>query len=565
MEEKCNDCYSIFRNEKLLLRHQEIAKYCQQYKNVIFTCSKCLFSTKGIKNINFHTESCNITTSELLDNQILTFQKRILELEEEVKNFKISSSEMKEKLSTQVRLEKFKNKIYTRLIEENTQIKISDILTEEEDGIHVYNGNSNIPIYIQDIIKNKEGFTIKKLSPQKEQKNSSIKKISSKRSRTRDSAKDVLEPSEDIKSKKQSYRSIKSCIPIVSEFSVQDLSMKFDLIDSKNEKILEEFGNLEEARKSFIECFDKLKQSRVYTKILEDLSRKRMNIFARMSLSDYQNLLSEHIRTIEDIFREKNYTDKKSTNIISKGLTSLESRLISYGNYTQSHLEIDEIEKLDKVLDLGKQSSKQYIVYNSLTIFNCFYNYGVILFPIKKNLERYLFNSYDLWNIIYLPLPKNTDGDPYSFYVLDRISKEKRYWKMDCRLEDLSSNIISNLLPYMISMFRKLYRDVFGDNDFRKDFSSKCQLTECDCEQLLQNIITVGQPKEFYNIVRTIVKNKATYTPTENDKFNLYGDDALQRKRFHDKEDVDLVDIIKQLFDDISSEEAVDFYRSRTI
>ena len=50
----------------------------------------------------------------------------------------------------------------------------------------------------------------------------------------------------------------------------------------------------------------------------------------------------------------------------------------------------------------------------------------------------------------------------------------------------------------------------------------------------------------------------------ENDKFNLYGDDSLQRKRFHDKEDVDLVDIIKQLFDDISSEQAVDFYRIRT-
>ena len=555
MEEKCNDCYSIFRNEKLLLRHKEIAKYCQQYKHVIFTCSKCLFSTKGIKNINLHLESCNIALSEKPDDPISTFQKRILELEEEVKNIKNTSSELKEKLSTQIRLEKFKNKFYTHLIEENTQIKISDILTEEEDGIHVYNGNSNIPIYIHDVIKNKEGFIIK-------EPNIFDKKLL-KRSRSRDSANNAAP--EISESKKQSYRSIKSCIPTTSEFSLQDLSIKINLVDSKNQKILEEFGNLEETKKSFNECFEKLKQSRVYTKILEDLARKRMNIFARMSLSDYQNLLSEHIRTIEDIFREKNYADKKSISIISKGLTSLESRLISYGNYTQSHLEIDEIEKLDKVLDLAKQSSKQYTVYNSLTIFNCFYNYGVILFPIKKNLERYLFNSYDLWNIIYLPLPKNTDDDPYSFYVLDRISKEKRYWKMDCRLEDLSSNLISNVLPYMISMFRKLYRDVFGDNDFRKDFSSKCQITECDCEQLLQNIITVGQPKDFYNIVRTIVKNKATYTPTENDKFNLYGDDSLQRKRFHDKEDIDLVDILKQLFDDISSEEAVDFYRSRTI
>ena len=83
---------------------------------------------------------------------------------------------------------------------------------------------------------------------------------------------------------------------------MQDLSIKFNLVDSKKEKILENFGNLEEAKKNFNECFEKLKQSRVYTKILEDLSRKRMNIFARMPLSDYQNLVSEHIRTIEDIF-----------------------------------------------------------------------------------------------------------------------------------------------------------------------------------------------------------------------------------------------------------------------
>jgi hypothetical protein len=52
--------------------------------------------------------------------------------------------------------------------------------------------------------------------------------------------------------------------------------------------------------------------------------------------------------------------------------------------------------------------------------------------------------------------------------------------------------------------------------------------------------------------------------PTENDKFNLTGDDALQRRRFQEKEDVDLAEAIKLLFDGISSEDAVDFVRSRT-
>jgi hypothetical protein len=283
-----------------------------------------------------------------------------------------------------------------------------------------------------------------------------------------------------------------------------------------------------------------------------------------MSLASYKNLLSEQIRMMESIFREKNYTEKKSSTIISNGLTALESRLLSYGSYTQTHIEIDEIQKLEISLELEKYSPKEYVQYDSVAFVNYFHNYGLVLFSLKKNLERYLFNRYDFWNVVYLQLPKNTKDDPYSFYILERVTKEKRYWKMDCRLEDLSSNLISSILPIMVGMFRKLYKDVFGDNDFRNDFSSKCQITECDCEQLLQNIILISKPKEFYNLVREMVVNKATYIPTENDKFNLYGDDSLQRKRFHDKEDVDLVDIIKQLFDDITSVQAVDFYRSRT-
>lgn len=68
---------------------------------------------------------------------------------------------------------------------------------------------------------------------------------------------------------------------------------------------------------------------------------------------------------------------------------------------------------------------------------------------------------------------------------------------MDCRLEDLSGNLSFNILPYMIDMFEKIIKTFLEIMIFRSDFSKKCQLTECDCEQLLQNIILVGQPKNF--------------------------------------------------------------------
>lgn len=549
----------------------------QNNDQIIFVCKKCLFSNNTEQIVVNHNKNC--------DGILNICPEKITSLGENIKLLNKTT----ENLSAQLVLERFKNKIYRSLIENNTSICISNILTEKEDGLHVWTGTGILPVHVHELSREEQGVVVnsvvtKKLSPQKimtEEETTLSPKIVRKpppkisnnilqsklpeiESKIKDEA---MDSTDDLsKSRKQSYRSIKTYLGglIQEEPTEQEKINKISLVDSKIHHILEGFEDLKDVEKSFQDTFIALKQSRIYTKILSDLAGKRLSIFGRMSLASYQNLLSEQIRMMESIFREKNYTEKKSSTIISKGLTPLESRLISYGSYTQTHIEIDEIQKLEISLELEKYSPKEYVQYDSVVFINSFHNYGLVLFSMKKNLERYLFNRYDFWNVVYLQLPKNNKDDPYSFYILERVTKEKRYWKMDCRLEDLSSNLISSILPIMIGMFRKLYKDVFGDNDFRNDFSSKCQITECDCEQLLQNIILISQPKNFYNLVREMVVSKATYIPTENDKFNLYGDDSLQRKRFHDKEDVDLVDIIKQLFDDITSVQAVDFYRSRT-
>ena len=578
MGEQCEFCLTEFTNLKYLQRHQSVIKYCHNYKYVIFTCRKCNFSTRGIKNIDTHIKNCKSTTIPVED-PVYELQKRIKELEEEVQAYKTNLTTLKDslekddELTTRLRLERFKNQIYRHIIEKNTSIRLGDVLVEEEEGVHVYNiQGGNIPVFIHEHIKGEEGLDITqqlpglRLGAMKEEKKAPEKKTSEKKAPEKNVqiVTDIPVMEEEKSKRKQTYRSIKSCIKLVSEISDKDLNMNIDLVDAEIRNQMEEFGNLEEVKESFKATFSTLKQSRIYTKILRDLREKRSRIFGRMSISAYQDLVYEHIRTIEDIFRDKNYTTKKSTFIISRGLSPLESRLTAYGNYTESHLEVDEIQRLGTVLDLGSDHEKEHVPFEDAKIRDYFSNYSVVLFSIRQNIRRYLFNRYGFHNVVYLPLPKNTEDDPYSFYVLERVNKDKRYWKMDCRLENLSTSLITDVLPYMVSMFRRLYRDVYGDNEFRSDYASKCQITECDCEQLLQNIIMMGQPKEFCIVLREIVKNKSTYKPTENDKFNLYGDDSLQRKRFQEKEEVDLVEIIKQLFDGISSEEAVDFYRSRT-
>jgi hypothetical protein len=627
MGEQCEFCWSNFKTIKYLEHHQKTTKYCEKYKNVVFTCCKCNYTTRGIKNIDKHINTCKATGS--CDNPFTDLKQKIADLEAEISSYKNldfngkTSSKKEEELEILLRLERFKNQLYLNIIEKNTRIRIDDIMVEKENGIHIYDfQGGNIPIFVHEISKNIEGVTVnsvpkettslshdiesvdndfqesaesinddikEKDSESKEKDNDTREKDSDTREKDSDTrekdSNNLIEKiiehidekvtqhvSENLtehlddqknKAKKQNYRSVKSCIELVPERNIEEKEFTIQLIDIDIRQQIDNFSSLEESQKIFNNCFNTLKQSRIYTKILGDLREQRWKVFGGISAKEYEKLILDHIKIIEGIFHDKNYSEKKSSSIILKGLSPLESRLTGYGNYTTSHLEVDEIQRLDLALDLHIDKTKDYTPFDGVKVCEYLHNYGSVLFPIRKSIYRYFFNLYGFNNVVYIALPKNTDEDPYSFYILDRVNKDKRYWKMDCRLENIVSSVITNVLPYMISMFRKLYRAVYDDNDYRMHYNNKCQITECDCEQLLQNILLLGQPKEFRNLIRKIVKEKSTYKPTEKDKFNLYGDDALQRKRFQEKEDTDLVEIIKQLFDGITSEEAVDFYRSR--
>lgn len=537
----CEYCLTRFVTSRYLEYHQKFAKYCHTYRYIVFTCTKCNFTTRGIRNIEKHAKCCDKEVQ--LANPIVGLQKRILELEKENQTYQqklnkqIQHEQKIRSLESQLILTIFKCNLYKHIIENNTSIKLGDVMEEKEDGVYIYE-SGKIPIFINSYVKENEGFEIiGKKSPRKTPKKS-----------------------EECKAKKQNYRSIKTCIDLAPE---EDKNITIDNIDANIQEKMNQFGDPDVVQNSFETCFSKLKQSRVYTKILDELKAHRWTLFGRFSISEYTDLVTNHIDVINKIFNQKNYNEKKSISIISKSLSPLESRLVRFSGYTTQVMEAEEIQRLDTVLDLHVPSDKEFVVFDQEMVSKRFHNYGSVLFSLNKNIKRFLLNIYGYPNIIYLPLPKNNPGDPYSFYYLERIHKEKRYWKMDCRLEDFSTYLISTILPYMVSIFRRLYYDIFEDNEFRSNYSTNCQVTEFDCEQLLQNILYLAQPKEFCNLMRNIIKDNSSYTPTENDKFNLYGDDSLQRKRFQEKEDTDVVEIIKQLFDGISSEDAVDFYRSR--
>jgi hypothetical protein len=103
---------------------------------------------------------------------------------------------------------------------------------------------------------------------------------------------------------------------------------------------------------------------------------------------------------------------------------------------------------------------------------------------------------------------------------LEKIKEDKRCWKMECRLEDFSTDFADNVLPYCISLFRKIYKDVFEDNIYRPDYMTKSQILEFDCEQLVQNIILLAQPIKVFSLspkaiqVLTVKKSSTSFGST---------------------------------------------------
>ena len=520
-EYRCDSCWGDFKTEKYLASHKATADYCKRYKDNLFFCRKCGFVTKGVKNIEAHNRECK----EEGEHSVTA-----------IKAPKRTGTVLK--LKRLLQLERLKSRVYKALIESNTNINLGDTVAEEKDGLHVYTGDKDLRLVLHQFEK--------ELPPEIEAEKTSTT------------------PVRPPELKKHTYRPPTSYLERVSEPNAADVLAKIEKIDAMDAKSQEAFAEPCEVEGKFAPLMQSVRDSRIYSKPLGELQKVRWSLFGKLQLPEYTNLVKEQVRELEGIFLAKHQPEKRTQTAILKALTHLESRLVSYPGYTAFQLDVEQQQRLAQVLELSANHDQMFVPWDLKTFCEQFYNYGVVVFPLERMLRWFLFNKYDFWNVIYLPLPKSSDDDPYSFYVLRAIgNNETRRWDMDCRLDDFSCDLIAGLLPHMIETFRKLYRDAFGDNDFRPRYTEDCHFTGEDCEQLAQNIVLLAQPRKFCAKLRAVVKDRATYQPTEKDKFNIFGDDSLQRKNFQTDDNPEIGDVVKQLFDEMSTDDAVDFYRAR--
>ena len=306
------------------------------------------------------------------------------------------------------------------------------------------------------------------------------------------------------------------------------------------------------------EMFERVRTTKTFSKTISDIQKKRVLLMSIMSISKFKETCELHISTLNEIFISKGFSDKKIESQITKALSSIEMRLLKHPGYFNSHLDVDDKQNIVKVLGI-QQETTQGGSFQPSDIARSLMNYGSVIINMKTNLTR-IIGSHK--NIIYVDKPSSNKTDPFSFYTLSSSDDKKMNWVMDCRLEELTTSIRDDILPFLISTFKELYFDVFGDNVYRKDYKERCPLTECDCQQLLTNIYTMSSNNTLNTMLKNIVRESSTHVPIKGvDKFNISSDDQMQKQRWKTFCD-ESTECARLLFDEISNEDAIEFEKT---
>lgn len=478
-----------------------------------------------------------------------SLSSQVLSLEEQRNNFKKKYQELEtliqtkndtiSKLKLALRLERFKSHLFSQIITQNTDIKISDIYQDTEDGIQVTNfQGGNIPVIVHDFLQESKTYSI--------------------------SAKKKTE-----KQPGKNFRTVKNHIELVEE-NPEFQEQKIKEVEDAMEEIVQE-NNLDVSYKETIEAietlFEEVVKNRIYKKFLLNMKEYRSKLLGKLDLPEYIKLIKTHISRLEAIFTKKKYDPKKIVSTIMISLSSLDQRLVSYGQYYNSAVEPDDIQKLKICLKVNMDYPKRYVPFVQTDLCHKICNYSLCLSTLREISKRILVNPFGFPNLVYLHLEKSTPDDLYSFYSLEKIDPTgKRCWKMECRLDELSKFISEQIRMYCITLFRKIYCDIFSDNIYRDDYMEKAPAAQQDCEQLLVNILGLSRAKSFCNMVRSLVAKYSTIQPSKIDKFNFTRDDPIVKKNFLQEEDDNksLTVVVQRLFDDISVEDAEKVWQSRT-
>jgi len=335
----------------------------------------------------------------------------------------------------------------------------------------------------------------------------------------------------------------------VKEVKPRSVEVKQRPIDVKEVKIVDTGISTRDQTSTILNGLST--SGRTYIRVINKAKSLRTKSMGRFKDVDgYVELCQANRGIITTELTSKNLTPNKINAVVSRSFTPLELRLMQCGRYWETTITGDETAQLQLAL---KEWQPTYATYSEIC--QELLNYGSVITNIRDNMTRVFTCDVQGAHSVVVYAPRDDESGSHEFYRRGRDGA----WVMDCRLEELTTAIASNLIEYLVSMFRRLYMDIFGDNDYRDDYRGVCQLTECDCEQLLSNLFVCTDEYRFNQIVRGVVETSARYVMGSTDEINMRSDDQFQYKRFPIRDDSFISSITRRLFDKITPDECIIF------
>ena len=330
--------------------------------------------------------------------------------------------------------------------------------------------------------------------------------------------------------------------------------------DRKREEILAIFGEnapLTEEQKNNItseidKMMDSLKEMRTYTQTLISIKNLRILLMSYVSPINYIELLQQQKEKLKFILNDKNFTDKKWNSIYLSFFSPLECRLLQLDGYHKLTVEIDDISKFKLCQKLSAKHLKTFSLWDTNGLLGYILSPSLCFTSISEIIRNFISNPYGNFNIIFV----NNNDEHFAYYTLQKFEKDKKFWKMDCRLEHLTLDLQEPIIAYCCELFRKIYKACFGTYNYIADYNQKYSIAEIECGQLFESVIIASNFYKLNSVLKNEVKLNCTYNLTPFDKVDLKSDDKEQLESFKKYllDQQAKSDIIKRLFDDIDAE-----------
>lgn len=306
----------------------------------------------------------------------------------------------------------------------------------------------------------------------------------------------------------------------------------------------------------------KIKDSKKYSKLIIEIKNLRINLLKYYNFEQYTDYIKQNMEDICQQFKERKCDDKKIKNIMRiKVLFPIESRMIYYEGFDTTNIDIEHIKFIKECNQIKSSNTIQQNVYNIDNLINYMTTYNVCFIDIKELIDTFIRYSTTL---VYLDIKKSTPEDPYSFYYLETITKNKKKWRMDCRLDDMVTDFEGKFREYCVKTFRMIYFKIFGDNEYRSNIFKSNEIFQYECKTLIKNLVFSCNYLRLVRYFQSSIIKFHTYEKSENDVFGLKSDCKFTRDQFAKYKETDYkneeYNSMSLLFDNIEKEQLLEIY-----